>query len=148
MQDDRYKVETSLDLKTFEFISEGPRGRIEKVVVYSEINLKDVYNLAFGDKDPLTGFLNDLTVTNNGDSQKVLATLAATLYAFTTEKPEASILATGSTAARTRLYRMGIANNLEHIKQDFFVYGLTERKNWEPFRKNITYGAFLIRRKL
>ena len=68
MQEDRYKVETSFDLNTFEFISEGPKGRIEKVVVYTEINLKNVYNLSFGDKDPLTGFLNDLTVTNNGDS--------------------------------------------------------------------------------
>lgn len=148
MQAERYRVETSFDLKTFEFISEGPKGKIEKVVVYSEINLKDVYNLAFGDKDPITGFLNDLTVTNNGDSHKVLATVAATLYAFTTEKPSATIIATGSTAARTRLYRMGITNNLEEIKQDFYVYGLTENKNWELFRKNITYGAFLVQRKL
>ena len=147
MHEDRYKVETSFDLNTFEFISEGPKGRIEKVVVYTEINLKNVYNLAFGDKDPFTGFLNDLTVTNNGDSQKVLATVAATLYAFTDEKPEVSIIATGSTIARTRLYRMGITNNLEIIKQDFDVYGFTETKNWEVFRKNITYGAFLVRRK-
>ena len=148
MQEDRYKVETSFDLNIFEFTSEGPKGRIEKVVVYSEINLKNVYNLAFGDKDPFTGFLNDLTVTNNGDSQKVLATVAATLYAFTDEKPEVSIIATGSTVARTRLYRMGITNNLESIQQDFYIYGLTDKKNWEAFRKNITYGAFLVRRKL
>ena len=39
MQEDRYKVETSFDLNTFEFISEGPKGKIEKVVVYTEINL-------------------------------------------------------------------------------------------------------------
>ena len=147
MQEVRYRVETSFDLKTFEFTSEGPKGKIDKVVVYSEINLKEVYNLAFGDKDPITGFLNDLTVTNNGDSHKVLATVAATLYAFTTEKPGATVIATGSTAARTRLYRMGISNNLEEIKQDFVIYGLTENKNWELFRKNIIYGAFLIRRK-
>ena len=148
MQEDRYRVETSFDLTTFEFVSEGPKGRIEKVVVYSEINLKDVYNLAFGDKDPISGFLNDLTVTNNGDSQKVLATVAATLYAFTEERIKATIVATGSTAARTRLYRMGITNNLESIKDDFEVFGLTENKKWEAFRKNITYGAFLVRRKL
>ena len=148
MQEDRYRVETSFDLKTFEFISEGPKGKIDKVVVYSEINLKEVYNLAFGDKDPITGFLNDLIVTNNGDSHKVLATVAATLYAFTSEEPNATIIATGSTAARTRLYRMGISNNLEEIMKDFIVYGLTVNKNWELFRKNIIYGAFLIRRKL
>ncbi len=148
MNEDRYMVETSFDLTTFEFVSEGPRGKIEKVVVYSEINIKGVYNLAFGDKDPITGFLNDLTVTNNGDSQKVLATVASTLYAFTDENPAVEIIAIGSTAARTRLYRMGITNNLESIKQDFYVFGLTEVKSWEPFRKNIAYGAFLVRRKL
>ena len=148
MQEDRYRVETSFDLTTFEFTSDGPKGKIEKIVVYTEINLKGVYNLAFGDKDPITGFLNDLTVTNNGDSQKVLATVGATLFVFTDENPEAIIVATGSTAARTRLYRMGITNNFDSIKQDFEVYGLTENKNWQPFRKNITYGAFLVRRKL
>lgn len=147
MQEDRYKVDTSFDLTTFEFTSEGPKGEIKKVVVYSEINLKDVYNLAFADKDPITGFLNDLTITNNQVSQKVLATVAATIYAFTEERPTALIVATGSTAARTRLYRMGITNNLELIIEDFDVFGLMENK-WEAFRKNITYEAFLVRRKL
>jgi hypothetical protein len=110
--------------------------------------MKGFYNLSFGDKDPITGFVSDLTVTDNGDSQKVLATVAATLYAFTMEKPDATIIATGSTAARTRLYRMGITNNLEVINKDFVVLGLTEKKEWEVFRKNIYYGAFLVHRKL
>ena len=109
--------------------------------------MKGFYNLGFGDKDPITGFLSDLTVTNNGDSQKVLATVAATLYAFTENYPEATVIATGSTQARTRLYRMGITNNLKAIEKDFVVLGLTET-DWEPFRKNMTYGAFLVRRKL
>jgi hypothetical protein len=148
MQNDRYKVEVSFDLQTFEFTSEGSKGNILKVVSYSEINVKGFYNLGFGDKDEITGFVSDLTVTNNGDSRKVLATVAATLYAFTMEKPDAAIIATGSTAARTRLYRMGITNNLEEISKDFTVLGLTESLNWEIFRKNITYGAFLIRKKL
>ncbi len=77
-----------------------------------------------------------------------MATVAATLYVFTEEKPTATIIATGSTNARTRLYRMGITNNLESIKNDFDVFGLIEDKKWEAFRKNITYGAFLVRRKL
>jgi hypothetical protein len=148
MQYDRYKVETSFDLQTFEFLSEGPRGKILKVVFYSEINVKGFYNLSFGDKDPITGFVSDLIVTDNNDSQKVLATVAATLYAFTMEKPDATIIATGSTEARTRLYRMGIANNLEVIGKDFVVLGLTEKREWEVFRKDIPYGAFLVRRKL
>ncbi len=147
MIDDRYNVRTSPDVKAFEFDSIGPRGTVRKVVRYTEINIKSFYNLGFGDKDPLTGFISDLSVTNNNDSKKVLATVAATLYAFTDSHPGATIIATGSTEARTRLYRIGISNNLTAIEKDFIILGLAETY-WEPFRKNVTYGAFLVRRKL
>jgi len=42
---------------------------------------------------------------------------------------------------------MGITNNLKAIEQDFIVLGLTTTE-WETFRKDITYGAFLVRKKL
>ena len=148
MLDERYEVKTAPDVESFEFDSIGPRGIIRKVVRYSEINLRNVYNLGFGDKDELTGFISDLAVTNNNDSRKVLATVAATLYAFIDAHPEAIIIATGSTEARTRLYRMGITNNLEEIEQEFEVLGLNADVEWELFRKNVTYGAFLVRQKL
>lgn len=147
MLDDRYEVDTSPDLQTFEFISVGPKGIVTKVVRYSEINVKGFYNLGFGDKDLITDYISDLTVTNNSDSQKVLATVAATLYAFMDSHPNATVIATGSTEARTRLYRMGITNNLTNIEKDFIILGLTET-DWELFCKNATYGAFLVRRKM
>lgn len=134
MLDERYYVETSPDLQTFEFISLGPKGSITKVVRYSEINIKGFYNLGFGDKDPVTNYISDLTVTNNDDSKKVLATVAATLYTFVGGHPDATVIATGSTEARTRLYRMGIANNLIEIEKDFVILGLTNT-DWEPFSK-------------
>jgi len=147
MLDNRYDVKAASDLTAFEFDSVGPKGTIRKVVRYSEINLKGVFNLGFGDKDPVTGFISDLTITNNNDSKKVLATVAATLYAFTDFYPDVTIIATGSTEARTRLYRMGISNNLESIKKDFVILGLTEGQEWEFFQKNVIYGAFLVKRK-
>ena len=146
MIDNRYQFESSPDLSTFEFDSIGPKGVITKVVNYTEINVKGFFNLGFGDKDPQSGYISDLTVTNNNDSQKVLATVARTLYLFTERYPKAIVLATGSTFARTRLYRIGIANNLTAIEQDFIILGLTET-NWEPFRTNVTYHAFSVRRK-
>ena len=36
----------------FEFISEGPNGKVTKIIQYSETNLKGFYNLGFGDKEP------------------------------------------------------------------------------------------------
>lgn len=146
MLESRYHIDISPDFLDFEFVSVGPKGAIVKVVSFREINVKDIYNLGFGDKETGTGFINDIVVTNNGDSQKVLATVARTLYHFTDHYPNASIIATGSTLARTRLYRMGITTNLAAIEQDFAVLGLTD-VGWEPFRKNITYHAFGVRRK-
>jgi len=143
---DHYTANASAEATTFEFVSEGPKGKVTKVVRYTESHLKGLYNMGFGDKDELTNYLSDTSVTNNGDSQKVLATVAATLYVFTDEYPAALIVATGSTEARTRLYRMGIANNLEAIERDFIVLGLTAGE-WQPFQRGVTYGAFLVRRK-
>ncbi|SEL97802.1 DUF6934 family protein [Parapedobacter koreensis] len=146
MIEDRYHIEIDDKHTVYEFTSIGPKGDVCKIVKYSETNLKNLFNLGFGDKNPETNEVDDLVVTNNGDSQKVLATVAATVYHFTDRYPDASIIATGSTKARTRLYQMGISNNLEAIEKDFLVYGLKAKK-WEPFNKKTTYEAFLVKRK-
>ena len=146
MLNDHYKVRVSENVEAFEFDSVGPKGTVRKVVRYIEINLKGFYNLGFGDKDEETGFISDLSITNNEDSQKVLSTVAATLYVFIETHPSATVIATGSTGARTRLYRIGISNNLAEIEKDFVILGL-KGEEWEPFRKNTNYLAFLVRKK-
>jgi len=141
----KYPLASSNKLMTFEFISEGKNGLIHKLVQYQPTNLKDVYNLAFGDKDHTTGDIDDSVISNNGDSEKVLATVVATVYAFTDKYPNTWIYATGSTKSRTRLYRMGIAKFLSEVKEDFEVLG--ERNGeWETFKKTVEYEGFLVRR--
>jgi hypothetical protein len=130
----------------FEFISQGPKGQIPKLVKYSETNLKDMYNLAFGDKDSKTGSINDTVISNNGDSDMILATVVSTVYAFTDKYPDSWVFATGSTKARTRLYRMGITKYITEIKKDFQVFGLRDDE-WEKFEKEVEYEAFLVKRK-
>ena len=147
MKIEKYPVVIGESSMVFEFTSEGIRGRISKLVIYSETHLRNFYNLGFGDKDDATGQIDDEVITNNGDSAKVLATVASTLYTFTDKFPEAMIFATGSTKARTRLYRMGISNNLEDIQGDFEVFGLVDKKDWQPFQKHIEFEAFLVKRK-
>jgi len=146
MQIDRYPLKAEESLMVFEFTSNGPKGQIPKLVKFSETNLKDVYNLAFGDKDLTTGDLNDLAISNNGDSEKVLATVVSTVYAFYDRYPNSYVYATGSTKARTRLYRIGIAKYLNEITKDYYVYGL-RNSEWEIFEKEIEYEAFLAKRK-
>jgi hypothetical protein len=104
MKLERYELKAEDSLMVFDFVSGGPKGRIHKLVKFSETNLKGLYNLAFGDKDLETGEINDLSISNNGDSEKVLATVVASVYAFTDYNPNSFVYATGSTRARTRLY--------------------------------------------
>jgi len=118
------------------------------MVEYTETGQKNVFNLGFGDYDKTTGAIDDLSITDNGDSLKVLATVASTVYAFTDKYPESWIFATGSTSARTRLYRMGITNNIADIQTDFMVFGLRRVDNeWEEFIVGEDYDAFLITKK-
>ena len=142
----KYQLTSGNKLTTFEFISEGPKGLICKLVKFEQTNLKGVYNLAFGDKDKLTGEIDDTVISNNNDSEKVLATVVATIYAFTDKYPNFWIYVTGSTKARTRLYRMGITKYLTEVIMDFEILG-ERNDDWETFRKNVNYEGFLIRRK-
>ena len=88
--------------------------KVEKIVLYEEIN-EGVFNLAFGDKDITTGHINDRIVTNNGDTEKVLATVISTVYTFFDKNPNAYIFATGSTHTRNRLYRRGIQSTYKKL---------------------------------
>jgi len=133
-------------LMTFDFISEGPKGLIHKLVQYKQTNFNGVYNLAFGDKDITTGEIDDTVISNNGDSEKVLATVVSSVYAFTDKYPEAIIYATGSTKARTRLYRMGITKYLVELTFDFEILGEL-KDDWEDFKINVEYNGFIAKRK-
>lgn len=142
---EKYELKSGEKFEVFEFISVGKNGQISKMVQYTSTNYKDLYNLGFGDKNEI-GEIDDTAVSNNGDSEKVLATVVATLYAFTDKHPKAMIYATGSTKSRTRLYRMGISKYIELIREDFQIFGELEN-GWESFTKRIDYKGFLVQLK-
>lgn len=146
MKLDRYELKSDDQLTTFEFLSEGPKGKIEKIIQFSLVNQNNLYNLAFGDKNPLTGDIDDIVVSDNSDSEKVLATVVAAVYAFCDKLPQAWIYATGSTASRTRLYRMGINKYYNIVEIDFEIFGQMQNE-WERYEKGKAYQAFVIQRK-
>ncbi|WP_419800734.1 DUF6934 family protein [Mucilaginibacter sp.] len=82
MKHPKYLYRSEEQFLFYESTSEGSKGLFKKVVEYTETSTENVYNLGFGDYDETTKSINDLTVTNNGDSLKVLATVASTVYAF------------------------------------------------------------------
>jgi hypothetical protein len=148
MRYEKYDVEASEDLITFDFISIGPKGLIEKRIQFQKIDDSDIYNLAFGDVNAETQDFDDTSVSNNKDTEKVLATVAATVYSFTDRYPNTLVFATGSTSVRTRLYRIGISKNLEELKERFDVFGMLDNNVWVEYEKDMPYTAFYITKKI
>lgn len=131
----------------YTFYSEGPNGRIKKLVTFSKMRESlVVYNLAFGDEDPDTGALIDSVTTNNQDRDKVLATVAHKVIDFCTRHGNYYIYAEGSSPARTRLYQISISNLLDEINKSFKVYGFKGRTLYR-FERNVNYDAFLVKRR-
>ncbi len=82
---ERYQYTRSKTFLDFEFESEGPKGKITKIVRYSLQNANGISycNLGFGDLNTATGKIDDLVISNNKDRSKILATVAATVLEFT-----------------------------------------------------------------
>lgn len=145
MKYSKYPISFSDDPYEFEFYSEGPNGKIKKVILFTPIG-KSKFNLGFGDWNEETQEINDSNRSNNGDRDKVLATVALAAMIFIERLPDAQILIGGSTPARTRLYQMGIAYNYAEIKDLLSVRGYIG-DHWESFQIGVNYKAFLITKK-
>lgn len=148
MNEETYQLKAKGSKTIFEFISNGPKGAIKKRVEYQKI-IEDIdfYNLAFGDINMVTGEIDDKVISDNADTKKVLATVAATVFEFMKKYPNATVYAEGSNIVRTRLYRIGISNNLEEINEYFTVLGLLGKDEWHIYERNKNYSAFLIKKR-
>jgi hypothetical protein len=136
------------DLSTFEFVSVGKNGAIPKCIFFVPTAMPFVYNLAFGNVVG-DGEIDDTSVSDNGDRNKILATLAKVIDQYTRKYPERRIYFRGSTKERTRLYRMAVGLNLEELSETFEIYVEVDNEGgFVPFRKNMEINAFLIKRKI
>lgn len=142
-----YPLAKTRDLKSYSFWSTGPNGFVRKVIKFQLLNYEEqLYNLAFGDSTLDSDFIDDRSVSNNGDTHIILARVARAAYYFMTDHSGASVIATGSTVARTRLYQINISKFLTEISSNFVVKGYLNG-NWELFKKNSNYEAFLLKQK-
>jgi hypothetical protein len=147
MKVEKYHLKSGSEFTRFEFVSEGSKGAIRKLIEFQPTNNSKVYNLAFGDFNSTNQQIDDLSVSNNGDTEKVLGTVVAALYVFLNKHPDVYVYATGSTKARTRLYRMGITKFYNQIEKDFHLYGQTG-DNFVEFELGIEYDGFLVELKV
>jgi hypothetical protein len=146
----KYEVYTELiitdDFSVVDFISTGKNGSKPKRIAFTATELENVYNLAFGDIDE-NGEINDYSISDNGDRNKILATVVNAVDDYTKKHPEHWKLFRGSTGERTRLYRMAIGLNLEELSLKFDIYAF-DQEELIPFSKKMEINAFLIKRKI
>ena len=88
--------------------------------------------------------MNDKVRSNNNDRDKILATVASTVFDFIKYHPRAMIFARGSTPSRTRLYQISILKNWSVIITFFEIRGFSNGM-WEIFKRNKNYEEFAIK---
>jgi hypothetical protein len=80
-----------------------------------------------------------------------LATVAKTVFAFLDCYPDRTVIFQGSSAGRTRLYRMAINKALDELLTVFEIKGLVRKEDQmlhiEIFQSGVTYEAFLVRKR-
>jgi len=134
------------DFKIFEFNSIGNKGTISKQVMFTPTEIPGIVNLCFGDIDE-KGQLSDYIISNNGDRNKILATIVYIAEIFLNKYPDYWIYLKGSTEERMRLYRMAVGINLEELSSKFDIYA-EQINGFVHFQKNIETRALLVKRKI
>lgn len=143
MKQEFYKYSSDKECLLFRFESKSIEKTIQKVVAYSPFpDNPEVYNLALGDILE-NGEVSDLSVSNNDDMQKIMATVIHTMLRFFEKYPNNFIYFKGSTPQRTRLYRIIISKELFTGKDLFDIYGVID-ETLEAFSANKPYEAFVI----
>jgi hypothetical protein len=140
-----YDIEVDVSGFAYEFTSKGPKGNLKKRIEFSLLfEVEQIYNLGFGDISS-DNTIDDMSRSDNSDTNKVLATVAFCVEDFLNFVPEATVFAAGSTPSRTRLYRMAITTHIRHLPDHLEVSGLNDG-NWETFKAGIAYEAFKVKK--
>ena len=140
-----FNFRASEDFSHFDFVSSGKNGDVPKRVEFTRTG-ENVFNLTMGDIDE-KGEINDTSITDNGDRDKVLATVFGIVTDYTNIFPDRLIELEGSTSSRTRLYRMAISIYLDELSLLYEIFAYKDDQLIK-FHKNMNAKSFLIKRKM
>jgi hypothetical protein len=102
------------------FFSEGVKGKIPKVIIFT-IEKQGKWNLAFGDWK--NNDIDDEVMTNNQDVVKVIGTVAKVTYDFFEKYPKAVLVINPVDEKRKKLYNIIFQRHFKTIKNDFKIIG-------------------------
>ncbi len=144
MNKPHYQIASSVDGFWYEFDSISNEKTIKKAVAYYPYS-DDIFQLVFGNL--VENSIDTLDKSNNKDMKMVLTTVIQTLIYFLELYPEKSVIFTGSTPSRTRLYRATIAKLLDNLSNTYDVQGILPNFEVETFETSTEYYAYLISKK-
>lgn len=129
-----WPLEAFEENRVYLFSSCGPKGNIDMTIQFTPTEEDGIFNLAFGllDKD---GKMNDTIINNNGDRNKIIATVIAAINEFTYHYPDKIVYFSGHTKGRNRLYRGALSIYLEQWLQNYTIWGIKEDNSFELFKK-------------
>ena len=143
MDEPIYPLKNLSDSIVFQFESIGRNGTFLKEVTFTPIsNASNYYQLALFDVDK-----NDkrsvLSESKNQDMNKIMASVIKCMVVFWESNPFSSIVFSGSTPIRTRLYRIIINKLYDGINDKFEIMGFSEIHGLEKFNVNHEYIFFV-----
>lgn len=141
-----YPFQQTEDTTQFFFESIGSKGVIQKTVAITATGIDNIYNLGLGDYNPETNEVDDLSVSDNGDTVKILATIFKIVHLYLNRYPERQLVFAGNTSSRNRLYRMAINKEIQELSHFFSLLGYWN-DTWEHFDPKHHYDLFLIGNK-
>ncbi|MES2331902.1 MAG: hypothetical protein V4539_20010 [Bacteroidota bacterium] len=87
MRHDAYEnLDIKEDLSMFQFSSIGTRDTILKKILFTPTGITGLYNLSLGDIGA-DGQIDDTIISNNGDRNKILATVVGAIFKYTERYP-------------------------------------------------------------
>lgn len=146
MKEEPYdRIYNSSNHWVLEFISTGKNGEFIKRIEFRPIEVPNYYELVFGDKRK-DGSISVYTISNNGDKNKILRTIAEAVRDFLQVYSQAIVFFKGVTPGRTRLYQIAISLHFNDLTKEYEITVLQNGKRL-PFRKNIKADAFYVRKR-
>ena len=144
MEKPSYNTESSTEGLLYVFVSKNQDKNIKKAIAYLPLNQSsDICELIFGDvKEDAT--IDVQAISNNQDMPIVLNTVIDTLHQFFELYPSKTVIFTGSSESRNRLYRAVISKTISEASKKFDIFGVTFDDKIERFVENKNYFAFQI----
>jgi hypothetical protein len=143
MKEHPYKFYKNQTEFRYDFTSISDKKEVQKIVVLTSSQFKNVFNLALLDVLD-SGSVSDSIDTRNGDMREVMATVISIIDDFLTDYPDKWIMFKGSDDRRHRLYRVIIAREIEFIRKRFDVFGQSNSGILEVFELNKDYTIYFI----